>query len=145
MAWETDIAQGAADTIAAGSFSPAIAASRVSLDVRDREDIDGDVTATVYPAEQAVGLGSRSSFERNLTIAVVLQARVEDFDNTTIDPLCDLVDQVIVLFLGKHLAGYAAAVCLRVERPALFDPERLYEHHIFEAEIRLMYRLYTTT
>ena len=87
MAWETDIAQGVADTIDAASFSPAITTSRVTLDARKREDIDDDVTATVYPLEQSVGLGSRSQFMRDLTIGVVLQARVADKANATIDPL----------------------------------------------------------
>lgn len=92
----------------------------------------------------AVYVGTAADLGRRIahqwTVAVWVQEKVGSPDPSEVDPLLQVVEEVVRLFLARPLAG-TDAHCVGVELEPPFDREKLETLMVFSSVVLLTFRL----
>ena len=140
MAVITDIADAVVAELNGHTFSQPLAAVRHYRPLFDLAQMQ-DLHVTVVPKALAVERLDRTSHQEDYEIDVAVQRKVDAVDNTTLDPLTALVQEVADFLRGRRLAALPAALCVAVRNEPIYAPEHLDELRQFTSVLTFTYRV----
>ena len=140
MAMITDVAGAVVAELNAGSFSQPFEAKRCYLPKYDLAEMK-DLHVTVVPKGVTILPGSRSQNQHDVAIDVAVQKKLEKTDNTEIDALMGLVDEIAGRFRLKRLDSYPNAVWLKTEQQPIYSQEHLDQMRQFTSVLTFTFRV----
>lgn len=140
MAVITDIADAVAAEINAGSFSQPLTAVREYLPSFELADMQM-LRVTVVPKSLTTLPGGRSHNQHDFAIDVAVQKKLDAADNTEIDELMTLVDELADHLRFKRLTDYPNAVWLKTENQPVYAQEHLQELRQFTSILTFTFRV----
>ncbi len=140
MAVITDIADAVVQELNAGSFSQSFTAERNYLPVYELEDIK-NLRVTVVPKGMAVQSTGRNSTQHDAAIDIAVQKKLDALDNSTLDPLLALVDEIADRFRFKRLDSYPNAIWVNTQNQPVYAPEHLDQLRLFTSVLTLTFRV----
>lgn len=140
MAVITDIADAIVAELNAATFSQPVTATRHYLPQFDLKEMHA-LHVTVVPKRVVLAGGDRSRSQGDYSIDVAVQRKFESEMNADLDPLTNLVEEIVDHFRGKRLASYPNAAWLKTEQTVLYAPEHIDEFRQFTSVLTLTYRV----
>ncbi|QDT33985.1 hypothetical protein [Thalassoglobus polymorphus] len=140
MAVITDIADAVAAEINAGSFSQPVSATREYLPAFELADMQ-TLRVTVVPKSVTTLPGGRAHNQYDYAIDVAVQKKLDAADNTEIDELMTLVDELAEHLRFKRLTDYPNAAWLKTENQPVYAQEHLQELRQFTSILTFTFRL----
>ena len=140
MALITDVADAVVAELNATAFSQPVEAKRAYLPQFDLAEMK-DLHVTVVPKGVTILPGSRSQNQHDLAIDVAVQKKLEKADNTEIDALMGLVDEIADRFRLKRLDSYPNAVWLKTEQQPIYSQEHLDQMRQFTSVLTFTFRM----
>lgn len=140
MAVITDIADAVAAEINAGSFSQPLTAVREYLPVFELADMQS-LRVTVVPKSVTTLPGGRAHNQHDFAIDVAVQKKLDTADNSEIDELMTLVDELADHLRFKRLTDYPNAVWLKTENQPVYAQEHLQELRQFTSILTFTFRV----
>ena len=140
MAVITDIADAVATEINAGSFSQPVSATREYLPAFELADMQ-TLRVTVVPKSVTTLPGGRAHNQYDYAIDVAVQKKLDAADNTEIDELMTLVDELADHLRFKRLTDYPNAAWLKTENQPVYAQEHLQELRQFTSVLTLTFRV----
>jgi len=92
---------------------------------------------SVVPRGIVIAQLSRVAVSRDVQVDIAVQKRFSEGINAELDPLMELVEEIIGLFLLKPLG---TAVCTKAENVPIYAPEHMSELRQFTSVITLTFR-----
>ena len=136
----TDIADAVAAEINAGTYSQELTAQRLLLPRFDLEDMQS-LQVTVVPKSLTTLPGGRAHNQHDFVIDVAVQQKLQTINDTEIDDLLTLVDEVADQLRFKRLTSYPNAVWLKTENQPVYAQEHLEEMRQFTSILTFTFRL----
>ena len=140
MAVITDIAAAVAAEINAGSFSQPVSATREYLPAFELADMQ-TLRVTVVPKSVTTLPGGRAHNQYDYAIDVAVQKKLDAADNTEIDELMTLVDELADHLRFKRLTDYPNAAWLKTENQPVYAQEHLQELRQFTSILTFTFRV----
>lgn len=141
MAVIIDIADAVTATLNSGTFSLPFFAERMYQPIFELPEMDA-LHVTVVPAGiPAMEKASRGSKQRDYRIDVAVQKKYEEETPSELDPLMDLVEEIIDVFDSKRLESYDSAICVKAENAPVFAQEHMEQYRQFTSLISLTFRV----
>ena len=140
MAVITDIADAVAAEINAGSFSQPVSATREYLPAFELADMQ-TLRVTVVPKSVITLPGGRAHNQYDYAIDVAVQKKLDAADNTEIDELMTLVDELADHLRFKRLTDYPNAAWLKTENQPVYAQEHLQELRQFTSILTFTFRV----
>ena len=140
MAVITDIADAVAAEINAGSFSKPVSAVREYLPAFELADMQ-TLRVTVVPKSVTTLPGGRAHNQYDYAIDVAVQKKLDAADNTEIDELMTLIDELADHLRFKRLTDYPNAAWLKTENVPVYSPEHLEQLRQFTSVITITFRI----
>ena len=140
MAVITDIADAVAAEINAGSYSQELTAQRLLLPRFDLEDMK-TLQVTVVPKAVTTVPGGRAHNQHDYVIDVAVQQKLRTTDDSEIDGLLTLVDEIADQLRFKRLTSYPNAIWLKTENEPVYAQEHLDELRQFTSILSFTFRL----
>jgi len=140
MAVIAEIAGAVVAELNAGTFSQPFEATRCYLPRFDLAEMK-DLHVTVVPKGLTILPGTRVHNQHDYTIDVAVQKKLSAVDNTEIDTLMELVDEIAQHFRGRRLATTPSAVWVRTENEPTYAPEHLQELRQFTSVLTFTFRM----
>lgn len=140
MAVITDIADAVAAEINAGSFSQPVSATREYLPAFELADMQ-TLRVTVVPKSVTTLPGGRAHNQYDYAIDVAVQKKLDAADNTEIDDLMTLVDELADHLRFKRLTDYPNAAWLKTENQPVYAQEHLQELRQFTSILTFTFRV----
>jgi len=140
MALVTDVADAVVAELNATTFSQPFEAKRAYLPQFDLAEMK-DLHVTVVPKAVTIQPGSRSQNQHEVAIDVAVQKKLDQADNTEIDALMGLVDEIADRFRLKRLDSYPNAVWMKTEQEPIYSQEHLDQMRQFTSVLTFTFRL----
>lgn len=141
---ERDIAEAVKNAINAGSYSRQVTAVRSWVPVWQLEELRGKLTVAVAPATPVPSSVKRGEFLWDYPMVVGFGQQVDRLENTFIDPLADVVQEVVdaIKLVRVTLAdGTTKASHYATEYMRHADAEFLTEKGLFVSLVQMTYRI----
>jgi len=140
MSLVSDIAKAVKDELDAHDFSVEFEAVRAYLPLFDLAEME-DLHVTVVPKGLAVEGGSRKASQHDVQVDVAVQKKLESEDNSEIDALMALVEEISDFLRFRRLEGFPGAAWLKVENAPVYSQEHLCEMRQFTSVLTVTYRV----
>lgn len=131
------IADAIVDALNAHAFSMSFTAERAYLPTYDLPKAE-TLKVTVVPKSDQGQLDSRSQSRHDYSIDIGIQKKPSAIDNTNLDPLMTLVQEIADYFLFGKAPGGATLVAPEIR--ILYFPEHLQQLRQFTAVVTLTFR-----
>lgn len=137
-----DAIVAAITTAPAATFNQAIAAVRHYRPQFDLEELKSLRVSVVPKAIEIATLGRRSN-QHDVSVDVAVQQRVDAADNTALDALMTLVQQIADFLRLRRidLADGSSAVWIKTENTPIYSPEHLEQKQVFTSVLTVTYRV----
>ena len=139
MSLVADIADAVVAELNAHTFSPAFTAVRTYLPVYDLAEM-ADLHVTVVPKGVTSQQASRDASQFEISVDIAVQKKLATGDNSEIDPLMDLAEEIAEFLRQRRLAAFPAAAWVRTEHVAVYSPEHLEQFRQFTSVMTVVYR-----
>ena len=139
-----DIADGVVAALNAASLGQTFTAVRHSLPLVKLEEVAESeaLNVLVAPSGDESQAFTRDDDREDVKMDIAVAQKVSATTNTIIDPLILFVQEVADLFKRKKIEhGDAIGRCIAVTKDPLYDQEKLKDHRLFIAIIRLTLRM----
>lgn len=144
----TDIAESLTtelnDAAAADAFDQSFVAQRRYLPLYKLGEMKA-LHVTVVPKGESVQQASRNGNQHDYQVDVAVQQRVggegDVLDQSVLDGLMTLVEQISDYFAKRRLGAFATAVWVRSEHEPVYAPDHLEQMRQFTAVITFTYRV----
>jgi len=131
----TELAQAVVVALNAETFALDFMAKRIVLPQTKLEDLDG-LTVSVVPRSDELTSLTRGLTAHEMKIDIAIQQRVSAVDNTTIDPLIALAEEVRT-FLNRQRIG--DGIWKRTQHEPIYLPDHLRQLRTFTSVITVTY------
>jgi len=135
-----EIAEAVKNALNAGDFSQDFTAGRHYQPLFDLAEMK-DLHVTVVANGISTTTPGRGRAQFDCRVDVAVQKKLKTSDNTEIDPLMDLVDEIAEFFRARRLDAVPGAAWVRTENTALYAQEHLSEMRQFTSVLRLTFRV----
>lgn len=135
-----DAITAALNSAVAGTFDLTFTAARHYRPLFDLEDLKTLHLSVVPKGIDITSLG-RSSNQHDVSIDVAVQQKVDPDDQTTLDGLMEVVQQIIDYMRLQRLATLPAAMLIRIENAPVYAAEHLEQMRVFTSVLTLTYRV----
>lgn len=139
MAVITDIAEAVVNELNAATFSRTFTAERNHLPLYDLKDLK-TLRVTVVPSATAIETKARKTAQHDVAIDIAVQQKLPATDNTEIDPLMALVEEIADHFRFKRLAS-PESVWIKTENEPVYAQEHLDRYRVFTSLLTLTFRI----
>ena len=140
MSVAVDIAEAVKESLNAATFSQAFTATRQYRPAFELKDM-ATLHVTVVPHAVDVQSLSRTKHQYDVQVHVAVQKKLKEDSATEIDPLMDLVEEVMDFWRLRRLDG-AGATCVGVANAPIYATEHMAELRQFTSLITLTFRLF---
>lgn len=131
------IADAVVATLEAADLGPPLAVARDYAPAYRLEDLRNRTHVTVVPKGTVEALNTRAAVQATHQIDVAVQGTGATLEER--DALMDLTETVAALFRMERLAGCPDAVCVSIERQALYDRDHLREYGVMTTALTLTF------
>lgn len=138
MATVLQVADAVTAQINAAELSREVTAERLYVPNFDLADLK-TMRVSVVPRELLIESLDRSSNRYNAKIDVAVQQKFSTGSHAEIDPLVDLVEEIVDLFRMKRLPSMPEARCIAVEMPVIYSPEMWDQDRTFTSLMTLTF------
>ena len=140
MATITDIADAVVAELNGRSFSQPLTAVRYYRPVFDLGEMK-TLHVSVVPKGVTIERADRSRNQYDFAIDVAVQKKFQTGDNTELDALLALVEEIADFFRLRRLTSYPAAIWVRTDNVPVYAPEHLEEFRQFTSVLTLTFRV----
>lgn len=134
-----EIAEAVKDDLNAGSWSHVFTAARAYLPENDAGTLS-TLRVSVVPSAVRKEVLTRSNERGEYRIGIIVQKKVDDKLNATLDPLMRLVEEIMDYLFMRKLDNYADAFpSTTIANDPIYDVEDLEEDLIFTAPVEVEY------
>jgi len=140
MATITDIADAVVTELNGRSFSQPLTAVRYYRPVFDLGEMQ-TLHVSVVPKGVTIERFARSRNQYDFAIDVAVQQKFQTGDNTELDALLALVEEIADFFRLRRLTSYPAAIWVRTDNVPVYAPEHLEEFRQFTSVLTLTFRV----
>jgi len=134
-----DIAEAVKEALNAGSFSQPFQATREYRPAFELKDM-AELHVTVVPHAVEITSLSRSKHQYDVQIHVAVQKKFTDDSPAELDPLMDLVEEIMDFFRLRKLAD-TGATCVGVANAPVYAAEHMAELRQFTSLVTLTFRV----
>lgn len=138
MSVRTQIAEAVKEELNDHTFSQPFTATRQRMPIFDLADM-ATLRVTVVPKAVEVSPANRLEVQHDVSIDVAVQKKLGSLDNAEIDPLAELVEEIIEFFQMRRLTEYQPAVWTDTKNDRLYVPEHMEEKQLFTSVITLTF------
>lgn len=125
------------------SFSETFTVERAYRPVQRLEDLAVDaMKVTVIPAANEIAQASRGFQRYDVTCAIVVQCRKSDTLNATLDPLMELVDEIVTYLAQFDVTFQSSRMALGND--PIFVGEHIKDQQVFTSVVNVTYRIHQT-
>ena len=139
MSSVANIAEAVKVELELGSFSLSFIPVRAYRPQYKLKDMD-TLHVTVVARSRAVAVASRTKYNSECVIDIAVQQKFSDDTNVILDPLMDLVDEIVKYFMSRELENYKEAYWMMTENAPIYDPRHMDEMRQFTSVISLTYQ-----
>ena len=136
----SDIAEAVKESLNGATFSQSFNATRHYLPIYDLQDMK-NLHVTVVPKGLAIQPGGRAHNQHDYQIDVAVQKKLSTGDNSEIDPLLTLVDEIADHFRFKRLDSFPNAMWVKTENAPVYAVEHLDRFRQFTSVVTLTFRM----
>jgi hypothetical protein len=148
MAVITDIADAVVEELNGHTFSQSFEAQRHYRPLVTLPEM-ASLHVSVVPKAVSIERLDRTSHQEDYQVDVAIQKKVDAVDNTTLDPLTALVQEVADFLRDLRLsevwtrsgAALPSAICVAVRNEPIYAPEHLDDLRQFTSVLTLTYRV----
>ena len=140
MKLTVEIADAVKDDLNAGSFSLPFAAERLYLPLFELPEMQV-LHVSIVPKGITQTAANRTQIQHDCQVDVAVQQKVAGEAPAEVDPLTDLVEELIEHFRFHRLPAFPTAAWLRTENAPIYDPEHMHRLRQFTSVITLTYRV----
>ena len=138
MALLTDIADAVAAKITGANLAPGLVAERILLPVFELKDMK-ILKVSVVPKSRKIIQEARNANTDEVQIDIGVQKKISD--DSELDGLLKLVEDIAALFKAERLEGYKRAICIKVENEPVYDYEHLRQLRQFTSVLTLTFKV----
>ncbi|MGE4157614.1 MAG: hypothetical protein AB7F75_00790 [Planctomycetota bacterium] len=136
----TDIAEAVKEELNAATFSQPFSAERHYQPLFELEEMK-DLHVSVVPNSLTIHPLGRGQNQYDVKVDVAIQKKFAKGDNTELDPLMTLVEEIADHFRLKRLAGYTAAMWVKTENAPVYAQEHMEQLRQFTSVVTLTFRV----
>lgn len=140
MALITNIADAVVAELAAETFNLPFVAERRYLPEFELKEMK-DLRVTVVPKATTVTTLGRGVTQHDVEIDVAVQQKLAKEDNTEIDTLMGLVEEIGDFFRLRRLAAFPGAIWTKTQNVPIYAQEHLAEMRVFTSLLTLTFRV----
>ncbi len=133
----TDIADAVVAVLNAAELDMEFTAERTLLPLYDLKTLR-NLKVSVVPKGRKIIQGARVLTIDEIQIDIGIQKKISD--DSELDGLMKLVEDIAGLFKAERLAGYPNAICIKKENEPIYDPEHLRQFHQFTSVVTLTFK-----
>src|SRR5690606_8335251 len=137
----TDIADAVAaelNAAPAGTFDPSFTAQRRVLPAFELAELV-DLKVTVVPKAVQITGSTRSSSQYDLAVDIGVQRKLTSNNDSDVETLGTLVDQIGEYLSRRPLAGFPGAAWVSIANEPVYSPEHLLEQRVFTSALTVTY------
>lgn len=138
MALLTEVADAVAAKITGANLAPGLVAERILLPVFELKDMK-TLKVSVVPKARKIIQEARNANTDEVQIDIGVQKKISD--DSELDGLLKLVEDIAALFKAERLEGYKRAICIKVENEPVYDHEHLRQLRQFTSVITLTFKV----
>lgn len=136
----TQIAEAVVAALNAATFSQSITAMRSYLPRVELADLK-TLKVTVVPSSVSVVTASRGQTQRDVAIDVAVQKKLANEENSDLDPLLTLAEEIAEHFRGKRLDSFPDAAWVKTEFKPIYAPEHIEQLRTFTSVMTFTFRV----
>ena len=137
----TTLTDAVVDVLNTLEFSQAFTAERDYLPRFDLAEMK-ELRVTVVPKRVVSQAADRSRTQFDYDIDVGIQKKLQSLDNSEIDELVALAEEIADQFRQQRLSAFPSAICLKAEVEPVFAQEHLDQLRQFTSVVTLSFRLW---
>ncbi len=134
----TDLADAVVAVLNAAELDIEFIAERTLLPLYDLKALR-ELKISVVPKGRKIVQGSRVVTTQEIQIDIGIQKKISD--DSELDGLLKLVEDIAGLFKAERLEGYPNAICVKKENDPIYDPEHLRQFHQFTSVLTLTFKV----
>jgi hypothetical protein len=134
----TDIADAVVDILNAADLDMEFTAERTLLPIYDLKSLK-ILKVSVVPKGRKITQGARVLTIDEIQIDIGVQKKISD--DSELDDLLKLVEDIVSLFPAERLEGYPLAICIKKENEPIYDPGHLRQFRQFTSVITLTFKV----
>ena len=135
----TDIADAVAAKINNANLVPGLVAERTLLPVFELKDLK-TLKVSVVPKSRKITQDARCHTSDEIEVDIGIMKKIAD--DSELDGLMKLVEDMEGIFKAERLAGYPNAVCVKKENDPVYDPEHLRQFRQFTSVLTLTFKVF---
>lgn len=140
MAVILDIADAVVAELNAAALSQPISAQRLYLPQFKLTEMQS-LHVTIVPKGVVYGMADRSRGQGDYSLDLAVQRKFASGNNAELDPLTNLVEEIVDYLRGRRLATYPNAAWLKTEQSLLYASEHIEELRQFTSLLTFTYRV----
>ena len=134
----TNIADAVVAVLNGSGLTPEFTAERTLLPLYDLKALR-NLKVSVVPKGRKITQGARVLTIDEIQIDIGIQKKISD--DSELDGLMKLVEDIAGLFKAERLDGYPNAICIKKENEPIYDPEHLRQFHQFTSVVTLTFKV----
>jgi hypothetical protein len=134
----TDIADAVVNILNASGLTPEFTAERTLLPRYDLKALK-TLKVSVVPKGRKITQGTRVHTIDEIQIDIGIQKKISD--DSELDILLKLVEDICALFKAERLEGCPSAICIKKENEPIYDPGHLRQFRQFTSVITLTFKV----
>ena len=134
----TEIADAVVNILNASGLTPEFTAERTLLPRYDLKALK-TLKVSVVPKGRKITQGTRVHTIDEVQIDIGVQKKISN--DSELDGLLKLVEDICGLFKAERLPGFAGAICVKKENDPIYDPGHLRQFHQFTSLITLTFKV----
>lgn len=138
MSLAVQLAETVVNELNAASFSQAFTATRNYLPLFELSEFK-TLRVTVMPGTTTLETRSRQTCQQDSTIEIAIQHKLADCENTTIDPLLGLVEEIADHFRFRRFST-PDVIWIKTENEPQLAQEHLDQFRVFTSLLTLTFR-----
>ena len=135
----TEIADAVLEVLNSSGMSPEFTAERTLLPVYDLKALK-TLKVSVVPKGRKITQGTRIHTIDEIQIDIGVQKKISN--DSELDILMKLVEDICILFKAERLEGYPTAICVKKENEPIYDPGHLRQFRQFTSVVTLTFKVF---
>jgi len=139
MAKLMDIADAVVEVLNGSGLTPEFTAERTLLPLYDLKSLK-QLKVSVVPKGRKITQGTRIHSIDEIQIDIGVQKKISD--DSELDGLLKLVEDICALFKAERLEGYPNTICIKKENEPIYDPGHLRQFRQFTSVVTLTFKVF---
>lgn len=135
----TEIADAVVEVLNGAGLTPEFTAERTLLPRYDLKALK-TLKVSVVPKGRKITQGMRIHNIDEIQIDIGVQKKISN--DSELDGLLKLVEDICGLFKAERLEEYPSAICVKKENEPIYDPGHLRQFHQFTSVITLTFKVF---